>query len=452
MSGLTKFLMHEVEMPLVEICATMEGTGYQINAPFFEKLRAQLEPQAEKARKKIRKVAGNDDFNPNSPDQLADLLYKKLKLKIIAWTKKSKPATDSKTLERLASKHSIISNILAFRKLGKIISTYCTIPDQVDDDGRLRVEFNQLAAETGRFSSPSIIQTIPKKNDEYGIRKGFVACEGFQIVGGDFKQQELNVLAQVSGDRNLLKAIKTGLDLHGLAAVKVFRLDCDPNEVEVKYPEKREQIKAIQFGLIYGKTSYGLAATLGIAKDEAQKLIDDYFAQFPAVQKFVNRIHRDLLHQGYVDDVFGRRRYFPIVKRKVPRKKYERMTKRERDLLAKINAAKRAAQNFVIQGASATITKLAMIRCHRRIAEKYGNDVKMILTLHDELQFEVRNKAVGKFAAELPSLMCDLGLERFGFKLPLAVEVKAGPSWGEMTKWNGMKGTKDGRASKTPSR
>jgi DNA polymerase-1 len=444
MSGLTKFLMQEVEMPLVEIVADMEDTGYSVDVQFFNDLRAQLEPKAEKARANIRKVAGDDDFNPNSDKQLADLLYKKLQLKVLARTKKGSPSTTTQTLGWLKSKHEIILEILSLKKLNKIISTYCRIPDQVDADGRLRVEFNQLAAETGRFTSPSVIQTIPKENDEYGLRKGFCAREGFTIVGADFRQQELNVLAQVSGDKNLLKAIKTGLDLHGLAAIKVFGLDCEPNEVEAKYPEKRGQIKAIQFGLIYGKTAHGLAASLGISKDEAQQLIDDYFKQFPAISKFVSTIHRDLLRQGYVDDVFGRRRYFLVVKKKVPRKKYQQMTEQERELLAKIGKAKRAAQNFVIQGASATITKLAMIRCYHHITEKYGNDIKMILTLHDELQFEVRDDLVPGFAAELPGLMCELGLERFAFKLPLAVEVKAGPSWGEMSKWKGNEGSKDG--------
>ena len=451
MSGLMKFLMHEVELPLIEIVADMEDAGYPVDVHFFQDLRKRLEPDLAKLLKKIRKTAGHE-FNPKSPPQLSRLLYKKLKLKVTKTTKTGAPSTDSATLKRLAAKHKVIPTIIRFREIDKIITTYCAVHKQVGSDGRLRVEFNQLAAETGRFSSSSIIQTVPKKNDAYGIRKGFRASKGCIIVSADFRQQELNVLAQVSQDKNLLAAIKTGLDLHGLAAVKVFGLDCEPNEVETKYPKKRDQIKAIQFGLIYGKTPYSLAMDLNISKEDAEKLVADYFKQFPAVKRFIAKVHRELMRRGYVDDVFGRRRHFPIVKRKVPRKRYHYMTTAEKELLRTINAAKRAAQNFVIQGASATITKLAMIRCYRCILEKYGNNVKMILTLHDELQFEVSKKVVGKFAAELPGLMCNLGLERFGFKLPLAVEVKTGPSWGEMTKWDGNEGTKDGRTSKTPSR
>jgi DNA polymerase-1 len=426
--------MHEVEMPLVEIVADMEDTGYPVDALFFQDLRKRLEPDLAKLLKKIRRTAG-PDFNPKSSAQLLRLLYKQLKLKVAKTTKTGAPSTDNATLMRLAAKHKVVPDLIRFREIDKTITTYCAVHKQVGADGRLRVEFNQLAAETGRFSSPSIIQTVPKKKDAYGIRKGFRASKGFLIVGADFRQQELNVLAQVSKDKNLLAAIKSNVDLHGLAAVKVFQLGCEPNEVESKYPEKRDQIKAIQFGLIYGKTAYGLAATLAITKDEAQQLIDDYFKQFPAVKRFIAKVHRELMRRGYVDDVFGRRRHFPIVKQKVPRKKYGYMTAAEKELIRKIGAAKRAAQNFVIQGASATITKLAMIRCYRYITEKYGDGgVKMILTLHDELQFEVSKKVVGKFAAELPGLMCNLGLERFGFKLPLAVEIKVGPSWGEMTK------------------
>jgi DNA polymerase-1 len=449
MSGLTRFLMEQVEMPLVEVVAEMEDTGYPVDTQYIRDLRGRLEPEIDAALGHIRQSAG-EDFNPKSPKQLSKLLFDKFGLKAIKWTPSGAPSTDSMTLERLKSEHTLIPHLIRFRQLDKILSTYCVIPDQIDVDGRLRVEFNQLAAETGRFSSGSVIQTLPK-NDEFEIRKGFRAPEGFSIVGADFRQQELNVLAQVSGDKNLLEALAAGTDLHGLAAVRVFGLECQPNDVEEKYPEKRQQIKAIQFGLIYGKTAYGLADGLAITKEEAQKLIDDYFQQFPAVKAFIYRIHRDLQRQGYVEDVFGRRRHFPVLKERLPQKKYDHMNEREKKLFRAIYAAPRQAQNFVIQGASATITKLAMIRCHRRIAEKYPADVKMILTLHDELQFEVRDAAVSDFATELPELMCNLGLEKFGFKLPLSVEVKAGSSWGEMTKYDGGK-AKDGQSTDTDCR
>jgi DNA polymerase-1 len=435
MSGLTAFLMHDVEMPLIEVVADMEDAGYPIDVEFFRRLGNRLKKKIEKARAEIRRIAGTD-FNPESGKQVAKLLYDKLGLEVIKRTAKGAPSTDNDTLEQLKEQHPVIPRIIQLRKLAKIASTYCKIPDDVGDDGRLHVSFNQLAAQTGRFSSSSVIQTLPK-HDEYNLRRGFRATDGFRIVAADYEQQELNVLAQVSDDKELVKAIETGTDLHGLAAVKVFGLECEPNEVKQKHPEKRDQVKAIQFGLIYGRSAYSLAKSLGIDNDDAEKIIESYFKQFSAIQQYIKGVHEALMRDGYVDDVFGRRRHFPIVKKKAPRKRNDQLSKAEQELPREINKAKREAQNFVIQGPSATITKLAMIRCHKHIQTNYGSDVRMILQLHDELQFEVREDLVPEFAAELPGLMCDLGIERFGFQLPLTIEVKEGRSWGELKKWEG---------------
>jgi DNA polymerase-1 len=306
------------------------------------------------------------------------------------------------------------------------------------------VGFNQLAAETGRFSAKGSIQNIPK-NDEFGLRNAFRAPPGWRIIKADYKQQELRVLAQVAADKNMKEAIKNGVDLHGLAATKVFQLDCSPNEVEEKYPAERDRIKSVQFGIVYGRGPHNLARALSIPKEDAQRLIQDYFREFPAVKRFVDQIHRRVARDGFIDDIFGRRRYLPDAARKASRKKYERMTREEKETVRKISAGKREAQNFVIQGASATITKLAMIRCHPRITTQYRGNVEMILTLHDELQFLAREDVVPQFAAELPGLMCDLDLQkRFGFTVPMEVDVKVGPSWGEATKW---KGGQDGSAA-----
>ena len=206
------------------------------------------------------------------------------------------------------------------------------------------------------------------------------------------------------------------------------------------HKDKRDGVKAIQFGLIYGRSAYSLAQELGIPKDEAEQLVADYFQQFPSVKRFIDGVHKRLLRDGHVDDLFGRRRHFPVARRKPPRKEWRRMNEDERTLVRNIGGARRQAQNFVIQGASATITKLAMIRCHRHIRAEHPG-IRMLLTLHDELQFEVPEQLVDHFAGELPGLMCDLGLERFGFDVPMKVEVKVGPSWGELKKWEG---TRDG--------
>jgi DNA polymerase-1 len=424
--------MNEVELPLLPVVVAMEEAGYPVDVDHFHRLRAQLEPQIEEVKTSIQSIAGAG-FNPNSGPQVGGLLFGTLGLESKKETASGAQSTDGETLELLRDRHRVVPMLLRFRELNKILTTYCRIPDQVDADGRLRVEFNQLAADTGRFSSPSVIQTLPK-DDQFGIRNAFRASAGHLIVGADFSQQELNILAQVSGDRNMLAALTDGVDLHGLAAVKVFALDCAANEVKAKHPEKRAQVKVIQFGLLYGKSAHSLARDLNIAVEAAQKLLEDYFRQFPAVQKLIEGVHQAVVRDGYVDDCFGRRRQLPDAQRRIPRKKFSRMSDEEKAILRAVEAAKREAQNFVIQGAAATITKLAMIRCHRHITTDHP-DIKLILTLHDELHFEVPAPLVDHFAAELPELMCNLNLERFGLKVPLAVEVKAGAAWGTMAPW-----------------
>jgi DNA polymerase-1 len=425
--------MNEVELKLIPVVANLEDTGYRIDPAHFERLRERLEPEREKVLKAIRKAAGKN-FNPASVKQLSKLLYERLKVKVTRRTKNGKPSTDMLVLQRAGRKHKVARDMIRYRTLEKILGTYAPIPEQAGADGRLRVTFNQLAV-TGRLSSASIIQTLPR-DDEFQIRNGFIAEESHRIVGADFDQQELRVLAQCSGDAKMQAAIAAGVDLHGLAAVKVFKLPCEPGEVKTKYPEERGKVKAVQFGIIYGTTAYGLAQTLQIERDEADQLIADYFKQFPKVRKFIDNAHKLLMRDGHVEDVFGRRRYFPVVKQKLPRKKWPHMTEAERKLARAIAAAKREAQNFLIQGASATVTKLAMIRCHEHITAEHP-EIRMLLTLHDELQFEVPEPLVAHFAQELPGLMCDLGLERFGFKVPMKVEVKVGPSWGTLKKWEG---------------
>jgi DNA polymerase-1 len=429
MSGLNRFLTQEVEFPLIPVVAAIEDAGYRIDKQFFAGVARRVEAEHADVEGPIRVIAGAD-FNPNSPKQVAKLLFEKLKLPVGKRTATDQPATDEATLKALSGRHEVVPLLLRWRALDKVLTTYCTIPDSAGEDGRLHVEFKQLGAETGRLTSSSVIQTLPK-DDEFGLRKGFVAADGFTIAAADFNQQELRVLAAVSGDKNLKEAIAAGLDLHGVAAVKVFGLDCTANEVKSRHKDARDRVKAIQFGIIYGKSALSLAGDLGISREEADALLADYFREFPAVKGFIDDAHNRLCADGFIDDLFGRRRYLPDARLPRPRKKWERMSDAEKAVVGKINAAKRAAQNFVIQGASATITKLAMIRCHRHIQAEHPR-IQMILTLHDELQFEVPEPNVEHFRGELPELMCELGLDRFGFDVPMAVETKAGPTWGDL--------------------
>lgn len=435
-ASLSLFLMKEVELPLVPVVARMEDSGYRISLDHFEQLRQQILPVQEQKLKEIREVVG-EHFNPNSAKQLRELLYDRLNIKVIQITKKGQPATGKKVLGRVSKEHPVAGKILEYKKLKKILSTYCKDFDDIGEDGRLHTAFNQLDTTTGRFSSPSIIQTIPK-SIEFKIRHGFVASDSCSIVAVDFKQQEMRLLAQVSEDESLRSAIDDGIDLHGLAARKVFSLQCEANEVEAKHPEERGKVKAIQFGLIYGRTAYTIAETLGISTEDAEQLIESYFKQYPKVQKHIDGVHTKLMKHGFVEDVFGRRRYFPDIQKEQPRRNQRRMSTQQWTLRKKTDEAKREAQNFVIQGAAATITKLAMLRCDEYIRTKHPG-IKMVLQLHDELQFEVPNPLVGQFTQDLPDLMCNLGLDRFGFVVPMEVEIKVGPSWGEAKKVEGLK-------------
>ena len=411
------FLMEKVEMTLVPVVAELEANGYLIDCDHFTGLKARLEPEKALILADIQAIAGWM-INPASPKQLSKLLYTDLGLQVSSTTEKGDPSSDKKGLDSLRDAHPVVGKILEHKKIDKIISTYCSFPDEVDDDSRLRPEYKQMGAITGRFTATKKIHTLPKK-DNYGIRNGFIAPTGFKIVGADFDQQELFVLASVSGDKAMLEAIDSGVDLHGLVAKKVFALDCEPNEVKDLHNKKRDQVKAIQFGIIYGRSAQSLAQELSLTLEEAESLVKAYFKSFPKVKSYIQTSHGFSIKNGYILDVFGRRRFLPDA---------QRTKKSEFGLLG---AALREAQNFPIQGAAATITKLAMIQCHKHIREAHPR-IKMILSLHDELQFEVPDDEVEHFASELPALMTDLGVESFGFKTPFKVSVKSGQSWGTM--------------------
>ena len=411
------FLMEKVEMRLIPVVAELETNGYLIDCGYFTSLQAYLEPEQAMILEEIQEVAGQE-FNPNSSQQVAKLLYDDLGLPVSKRTESGSPSTDEESLGYLLDENRVVGKILEYKKITKLLSTYCKFPIEANADCRLRPKYNQMGTVTGRFTATNKIQTLPKK-DGYGIRNGFIAPAGFKIVGADFDQQELFVLASVSGDKAMLEAIDSGVDLHSLAAKKVFKLDCEPSEVKDLHNKKREQVKAIQFGIIYGRSAQSLAKELSLALEEAEGLVKEYFKSFPKVKSYIKTSHDFSKKNGYIIDAFGRRRLLSDA---------QRTKKSEFGLLG---AALREAQNFPIQAAAATITKLAMIQCHKHIRESHPR-IKMILSLHDEIHFEVPDGEVEHFAAELPALMTDLGVESFGFKAPFKVSVKSGQSWGTM--------------------
>ena len=405
-------LLKDVEFPLIPVIADLEAHGYLIDCGFFRDLQQKILEIQNKLLPEMRNLAGRD-LNPNSASDLGRCFYQELGLPVLKKTSNGQPSTDQKTLDLLVEKHPLVPMVLEWKKLSKVLSTYCGFQDRVGPDFRLRPSYNQVGTVTGRLTAGYGIQTIPKR-DNFGIRRGFVAPEGFTIVAADFDQQEMFVLASVSGDENLLQAIKDGQDLHGLAAKLVFGLDCGPNEVKSLHEDQRNQVKTIQFGIIYGSGPDSIGQTLGIGASEAASLIDVYFSRFPKIQEFINACHHAVNKRLEITDIFGRRRVF-----KKPRSK------------ADATAMLREAQNFPIQAAGASITKLAMIKTFHHIKANHP-DIRMILSLHDELQFEVPDKDVVHFATELPSLMTNLGLDAYGFKVPLKVEVRSGKTWGDL--------------------
>lgn len=427
-----ELLMRDVEIPLAPTVTQMEDAGYQVDVESLQRNQQTIELELQELKRQIADLSGDEEFNPNSSKQLQNLLFVQLGLESKEVTSTGQKSVGDSVLSRFVDEHGVVEPIRKYRKLSKLRSTFQAVSNGVDPDGRLRVRFDQLAAETGRIASKSLIQTLPKAGP-FNIRNCFKAASDCLIVKADFAQQELCVLAFIAGEKNMLDALAKGTDLHGLAAVMVFNLDCEANDVKRHYPEQRDKIKAIQFGLIYGQSAFTLASDLGISRQDAEELVEEYFSQFPAVKAFIQEVHGKVVGDGYIDDMFLRRRYLPDAKLAVPR----RQSVERNEIFGQVKKAKRAAQNFVVQGPAATITKLAMIRCDQRIQDSYGEAARLILTLHDELQFEVHENVADKFAGELPQLMCELEWAGEKLPIPLAVEVEVGPSWGETSPWTG---------------
>lgn len=411
-------LFNQIELPLIPVIAELEATGYMIDVPFFKNLKTKVSGIKEELETQLCTFAGRE-LNPASAKDLGKFIYGDLGLPVLEQTPSGNPSTAKETLEYFRDKHPSIALILEHKKASKILSTYSGFPEKVGADSRLRPTYQQLGTVTGRLTASHGIQTIPK-DDSFAIRTGFVASEGHTLVAADFDQQEMFVLAGVSGDESLLQAIRDGQDLHGVAAKLVFGLDCQPNDVKSLHKDLRNQVKAIQFGLIYGSSAAAIGKTLGLKESESVELVEAYFSKFPRIRSFIDKCHRSLNERSFVTDLFGRRRVFQKSRSKAEHAK-----------------AFRDAQNFPIQSAGAGITKLAMLKTHRHIKANCPG-IKMILSLHDELQFEVPNSEVERFASELPGLMTGLGLEAFDFHVPMKVEVRVGKNWGSLSSVEGL--------------
>ena len=404
-----KALFRDIEMPLIPVLSDMERTGVLVDAAMLARQSEELAARMAEIEQEAFEVAG-EPFNLGSPKQIQAILFDKLGLPVLKKTPKGAPSTAEEVLAELALDYPLPRLILDYRSLSKLKSTYTDkLPQRIDpDSGRVHTSYHQAVASTGRLSSSDPnLQNIPVRTAEgRRIRQAFVAPEGHRILAADYSQIELRIMAHLSGDEGLLRAFAAGEDIHRATAAEVFGVPLE----EVTH-EQRRSAKAINFGLIYGMSAFGLARQLGIPRQAAQEYVDLYFQRYPGVKAFMDRTRESARELGYVETVFGRRLYLPEINhRNGQRRQY----------------AERTAINAPMQGTAADIIKLAMIETHRWIGE--GElDVRLIMQVHDELVFEVREDQVAAARERIEACMTGVA----ELRVPLVVESGVGMNWDE---------------------
>lgn len=403
-------LFYDIEMPLVFILADMERNGVKLNVSLLKKLSKEFEAGINNLALKIYGKAGTKAFNIKSTQQLSKILFDKLKINTEGIKKTTTGySTASTELKKLKDKHKIIALIEKYREMSKLKSTYVdSLPKLINKKtNRVHTSYNQTVTATGRLSSSNPnLQNIPIRTDEgKKIRKSFIAEKGYKLLSLDYSQIELRVLAHLSKDKSLVKAFKEDQDIH--AATASILLDKDIDEIT---KEDRRLAKTINFGLLYGMSVYGLSERLGIGRDEAKVFIDNYFAKFSTIKKHLDGILDEAKKNGYVETLTGRRRYFPELSGSGPQ----------------VAAAQRMAVNMPIQGLGADIIKIAMIDL-KEILDK-NKDVRLILQVHDELVFEIKDNKLTSLAERIKDIMEN----SYKLNVPLKVDVTYGDNWEEM--------------------
>ena len=405
-------LYNDIEEPLIPVLADMEQTGVKVELGPLQAFAQELREEAVRHEQKAREMTGEPELNCASPKQVALVLYEKVRI-----NPKARPSgrygypTDEDTLSLYADKFPVINEILEFRAVKKLLSSYIEpLPGFISPkDGRIHTTFNQALTATGRLSSSKPnLQNIPIRTERgQNIRKAFVSDrpDGL-IVSADYSQIELRIMAHLCGDEHLRKAFNTGEDVHRATAAKIFGIP-----VEAVTDAQRRQAKTANFGIMYGISGFGLAQRLGIGRSEAQQLIKDYFATFPSIAEFMEKSKREAAERGYVETIFGRRRYLPELN--------------SRNASAR-GMAERNAINAPIQGSSADIIKLAMIKVDK-ILRTEGFKSKMILQIHDELLFDAYPEEVEALQSKVKEAMETI----VQLSVPLEVECGVGVNWFE---------------------
>ena len=397
----------KIEEPLIRVLAKMEKDGVKMDLDSLRSFAAGLREEVQQREEKIRAMAGNPNLNISSPKQIAALLYDELQL--LQRKKKGNDSTDEETLLSIEDRHPIVREILEFRAAKKLLSTYIEpFPGYISrSDGKIHTCFNQALTATGRLSSSNPnLQNIPIRSERgKEIRKAFVPSrEGGVIMSADYSQIELRIMAHLSQDRHLIEAFNSGLDVHKATAAKIFGIDS--SEVSA---EQRRIAKTANFGIMYGISAFGLSQRLSCSRAEAKQIIDDYFESFPAIRSFIEDTLTAARENGYVETIFGRRRFVPDV------------NSRNGTVRA---LAERNAVNAPIQGTSADIIKMAMAGVDRRISEA-GLKSRMVLQIHDELLFDALEEEIDTLKAIVVEEMENV----VRLSVPLTVECDYGKNW-----------------------
>lgn len=404
-----KRVYQDIELPLLNVLLKIERNGVKIDVPMLEAQSNQLAERMKEVESQAYEEAG-ETFNLASPKQLSMILFEKLAIPSSKKTKTGQYSTAEDVLQELAEEHLLPKLLLEHRSLSKLKSTYTDkLPLQVNEKtGRVHTSYNQTVAATGRLSSTDPnLQNIPIRSEEgRRIRQAFIAPEGYKMLAADYSQVELRIMAHLSGDENLLKAFADGVDVHRATAAEVFGVALE--EVE---SEQRRAAKAINFGLIYGMSAFGLAKQLNIGRYEAQDYINVYFARYPGVKAYMDETREQAHDRGYVETVFGRRLYLPeINSRNGQRRQY----------------AERTAINAPMQGTAADIIKRAMISVDAALANS-KIDARVVMQVHDELVLEVLEKDV-EALVDLLTIEMEQAAE---LKVPLVVDIGIGDNWDE---------------------
>ena len=402
-----KRIFEEIEMPLLPVLSRMERNGTLVDGRVLKQQGAELGVRMAELEAEAWQLAG-EEFNLDSTKQLQEVFYDKLELPILRKTPGGKPSTAEPVLQELALDYPLPRIILEYRSLAKLKSTYTDkLPLQINArTGRIHTSYHQAVAATGRLSSSDPnLQNIPIRTAEgRRIRQAFVAPSGSSLVAADYSQIELRIMAHLSGDEGLRSAFEQGLDVHRATAGEVFGAS-----IEAVSDEQRRSAKAINFGLIYGMSAFGLSRQLGVSRGIAQEYIERYFERYPGVREYMDAIRERARSQGYVETLFGRRLYLPEI---------------HAAKMARRQAAERTAINAPMQGSAADIIKRAMIDVDAWLRSA-GLDARMIMQVHDELVFEVRDDACEELIVEVTSRMQAAAQ----LSVPLVVDVGVGANW-----------------------